>query len=550
MKLSPATRAFLLCFACYAVSAVAQNATPQQIPQFSLDTERLLETEKLTIAGVDIPDRDLLLHVYAYNAFQPFWFGTRNIRDLVSLIDEAPDHGLISADYNIGSLRLILEHREKNPSTMITAEQDVLLTESLLLYTYHRRQGKIKPSTLDPDINYKRFTFHNDPPSEALRRLRGGGSLQEFMDTVAPPGPFYKGLQVWLRRYRQIASEGGWPRIPIGPTMRLGDASPRVAVVRQRLAVSGDLPQSADLSSTVFDAQLEEAVTVFQTRHALQNDGIVGQRTIVAMNVPVEDRINQIRTSLERVRWVNQEAVQTFVVVNIAGFRTFLFQDGEMKWSARAMVGRDYRQTPVFRGDMQYMEFNPTWTIPPTILRNDTLPAIKSDANYLASKGIRVLDRNGNEVDPLLPDWSQYSKSVPYTLVQDPGPENALGVVKFIFPNKHSVFLHDTPHRELFVKSERAFSSGCIRIQDPLELAERLLANTSYQASDVEAIVNSGQTQRIYLSKPVPVIITYLTASLDSDDNILFYRDIYSKDQQLLDALNGPVNREFPETQN
>ena len=193
---------------------------------------------------------------------------------------------------------------------------------------------------------------------------------------------------------------------------------------------------------------------MFQSRHALDTDGIVGQQTLAAMNVPVEMRIDQLRAALERLRWVNQEASRTFAAVNIAGFRAFFFRDGEMIWSARVMVGKIHRRTPVFRGDIQYMEFNPTWTIPPTILREDTLPAIKRDPNYLASKNIRVIDSNGRNVDPGTVDWERYSNSLPYTLQQDPGPNNALGTVKFIFPNRHAVFLHDTPHRELFARPD------------------------------------------------------------------------------------------------
>jgi murein L,D-transpeptidase YcbB/YkuD len=234
------------------------------------------------------------------------------------------------------------------------------------------------------------------------------------------------------------------------------------------------------------------------------------------------------------------------VAVNIASFRAFVYKDGNMEWSTRAMVGKDYRRTPVFRGDIRYMEFNPTWTIPPTILRDDTLPAIKRDPNYLASKNIRVIGSNGEFVDPQTVDWNRYTTMVPYTLRQDPGPDNALGTVKFIFPNKHAVFLHDTPHRELFDQPERAFSSGCIRIEHPLKLAEWLLDDENYPESVLQSIVDSRKTQRISLAQPIPVIITYLTASLDLDGNPLFFRDIYNFDAKVLQALDGPVVIELP----
>ena len=295
-----------------------------------------------------------------------------------------------------------------------------------------------------------------------------------------------------------------------------------------------------------FDEDLEKAVKTFQQRHSLDADGIVGKQTIASMNVPVEQRIDQLRASLERLRWVNQEAADTLVAVNIAGFKAFFFEGGELKWTTRAMVGKTYRRTPVFRGDIQYMEFNPTWTIPPGILQNDTLPAIKRDPNYLASKNIRVIDRNGKFVDPATVDWNQYSNGVPYTLRQDPGLNNSLGTVKFIFPNKHFVFLHDTPHRELFDRPERAFSSGCIRVEDPLTLAELLLNDPEYQRSDLQAVVDSRKTQRISLANTIPVLILYLTASVDESGNVLFYKDIYDRDSKVLAALDGDIKIDLP----
>jgi murein L,D-transpeptidase YcbB/YkuD len=335
--------------------------------------------------------------------------------------------------------------------------------------------------------------------------------------------------------------------VPEGPTLRLDDQDSRVVAIRRRLATTSDLPAGANTNSPVFNRELELAVKGFQARHALDDDGIVGKQSIAAMNIPVETRVDQLRISLERLRWVNQEAVDTMVAVNIAGFRAFFFKDGELEWSTRAMVGKNYRKTPVFRGDIAYLEFNPTWTIPPGILRNDTLPAIKKNPNYLASKNIRVIDRNGKFVDPSTVDWNQYSKGVPYTLRQDPGPNNSLGTVKFIFPNEHFVFLHDTPHRELFSHSERAFSSGCVRIEDPLKLAELVLDDpVKYNRSKLEAIVASRETQRIHPSPKMPVVILYLTASIDPGGKVRFYKDVYNRDQKVLAALNGPVIIDVP----
>jgi len=520
-----------------AVSAIADTT----LEQVSSDIEQLLGQDNLIIEGEEILAQEIIRHVYQDNAYKPYWTDESNIRELMQLIEEAPDHGLNPADYNIDQLRRVLAERSSNPTAHIAAEADIMLTESLLRYGYHRRLGKVKASSLDPDINFRREAFRDQPPSKTLNEILEAPSLQGFIDLAAPSGPYYRGLQAWLRDYRQLAARGGWPTVPEGPTIRKGDVDSRVVQIRARLAVTGDLAEGASARSDEFDAALKASVAVFQARHALDADGIVGKQTIAAMNVPVEQRIDQLRVSLERLRWVNQEAADTLVAVNIASFRAFFIRNGEMTWTTRAMVGKTYRKTPVFSGDIRYMEFNPTWTIPPGILRNDTLPAIKRDPGYLASKNIRVLDNKGNTIDPATVDWNQYSRGIPYTLRQDPGPWNSLGTVKFIFPNQHFVFLHDTSHRELFDRPERAFSSGCIRIENPLKLAELLLNDDSYQQADLEAIVASRKTRRINLEKTVPVVIAYLTAGIDLDGKLLFFKDVYKRDQRVLDALNGAV---------
>ena len=532
----------LLCLALTGFDAHAQTDATQPLPEVNRDIQQLLQSEDLHIGDVEILAQEIILELYRENGFGPYWTKTHDIRELLELIEESPDHGLMPADYGREQLRRTLSERESNPSAEIEAETDILLSESLLRYGYHRRLGKVKASSLDPDINFKRHAFRNQPPGKTMHEILDAPSMHKFIEMAAPSGPYYRRLQYYLDQYRDIATAGGWPMVAEGPTLRKGDTDPRVATIRARLAISGDLPPGVNTASTGFDAALAGAVRKFQARHALDADGIVGKQTLASMNVPVEYRIDQLRVSLERLRWVNQEAAETLVAVNIASFRAAFFKHGQLAWSTRAMVGKTYRKTPVFRGDIAYMEFNPTWTIPPGILRNDTLPSIKRDPNYLASKNIRVIDNKGKTVDPASVNWNQYSNGVPYTLRQDPGPNNSLGTVKFIFPNEHFVFLHDTPHRELFDRPERAFSSGCIRIQDPLRLAELLLDDPEqHSRSDLQAIVASRETQRINVRPKVPVIITYLTASVDLDGNVMFFKDLYNRDQKVLDALNGRV---------
>jgi murein L,D-transpeptidase YcbB/YkuD len=538
------TRLFAVLLSCAVVvgQPTPGRAESPTAADVSGELQRQLEADSSDIAGERILGRDILLQAYRENAFGPFWTEAADIRELLELVGNATDHGLNPDDYGEDAIRRALSEAPQNPSSAAVARTDILLTESLMRYGYHRRFGKIKANSLDPDINYRRETFKDQHPGTTLRQALGAPSLEGFIDEVAPAGPVYRALQSWLKRYREIEANGGWPTVPEGPTVRLGDRDPRISWLRERLGVTGELPPTATADPESFDAALEHAVKVFQKRHALEPDGIVGRNSLAALNVPVGQRIDQLRLSLERLRWVNQEAATTLVAVNIAGYRAFFFKGGALAWEARAMVGKIYRQTPTFRGEMAYLEFNPTWTIPPGILRNDTLPAIQRDPGYLASNNIRVLDGNGREVDASSVDWNRYRDSVPFILRQDPGPNNSLGTVKFIFPNPHFVFLHDTPHRELFDRPERAFSSGCIRVEDPLALAELILNDpVNYPRSTLESIVGSRKTRRIHLADKVPVLIVYLTASIDDDGGLLLYRDIYGRDAKALQALDGPV---------
>lgn len=538
------TLAFLL--AVTPGTALAQNNTGVE-NQPNPVIETLLADKNLQIEGTRILAEQTILDVYRDNGFRPMW--TRpQVESLLRMIKTAPDHGLDPADYSADALFVVLTQWLQDRSDEARARAEILLTESLLRYAYHRRYGKVEANQIDPDINFRRETLDGQAVSKNVHDAMASASLDSFIEGAAPSGPYYRKLQDWLGVYRRIQAEGGWPTVPDGPTLRAGDQDPRVAAIRARLAASDDLVSGGGNKPSYFDEALKGAVRDFQAQHKLDADGVVGKMTIAAMNVPVETRADQIRISLERLRWVGQEHAETIVAVNIAGFEALFFKDGELAWTTPVMVGKTYRKTPVFRGDIAYMEFNPTWTIPPGILRNDTLPAIKRDPGYLASKEIEVIDRKGKVVDPNSVNWSQYKNSVPYTLRQKPGPHNSLGTVKFIFPNEHFVFLHDTPHRELFDRAQRAFSSGCIRVQDPLRLAELLLDDPAkYNRSSLQAIVDSRKTQRVSLKPKIPVAILYLTAGLDHQGHITFMKDIYGRDQAVLDGLDGPVILDFPD---
>lgn len=527
-------------------AALAQDAVAEVLNQ---RMEQLLFGGDLQIHGAPIAAREVLPGIYARRDFRPLWTSEARIDELLDLLATAPAHGLETEDYYLEELQALRANRNSSGSASDVADLDILLTESLVRFGYHQVFGKVNPSSRDSNINFRREFLSDQGPVESVPRIIASGKpLEQQLAEAIGRRPVYAALQARLAEYRAIQAAGGWEVVPPGGTLRVGDEDERVVALRKRLRATGDLPEGADLASMQFDAGLERAVMAFQERHALGADGIVGNASYAALNVPVQTRIDQIRLSLERLRWVQQEVGPDFLAVNIAGFRVFFVRNGELAWVSRAMVGKPYRQTPVFRGDIQYMELNPTWTIPPGILRNDILPAVKRDPGYLAKTNISVIDRDGRKVDPATVNWQAYSRGVPYTLRQEPGPDNALGRIKFIFPNRHFVFLHDTPSRGLFDRPERTFSSGCIRVENPFELAELLVEDQEqWDQAALDRVIESRQTRRIHLKDPMPVLILYLTASIDMAGQVRFYRDVYSRDAELLEALDGDVSIELPE---
>jgi len=344
------------------MASAADEAVSEAINQ---RMEELLFSGDLEIDGAAIAARELLPQIYASRNFLPLWNSDTRIQEFLAVLDTAPDHGLELEDYYVDPLRTMVAQPHSKRRALDIADLDILLTESLIRFGYHQRFGKVNPGSLDANINFKReFLPGREPVSSIQSVVETPRPLQEQLHEAIPRGPVYVALQKHLAQYRAMAAAGGWPTVPAGPTLRPGDRDARVVALRQRLAVTGDLPASADLTSDLFDASLQDAVETFQKRHALASDGMVGQQSLMALNVPVQDRIDQIRLSLERLRWVQSELSEAFVVVNIAGFQVFLIRQQQLVWIARAMVGTPYRQTPVFRGNIRYLELNPTWTIP------------------------------------------------------------------------------------------------------------------------------------------------------------------------------------------
>jgi murein L,D-transpeptidase YcbB/YkuD len=340
----------------------------------------------------------------------------------------------------------------------------------------------------------------------------------------------YQRLQDALSRYEQMAIAGGWPAIPEGPTIEPGSADSRVAAVARRLVASGDLSASIPQLDT-YDDQMRSAVLRFQERHGLEPDALIGKHTLGALNVPVEKRIAQIRINLERTRQVFAAQRDDFLLVNVPAFTVTLFREGEARVMTRVIVGETDKQTPLFEAPLKHVVLNPTWTVPRKIASEELLPRIRADVGFLTRNGYDVIDRDGSAVNPSDIEWTSLHKNnFPYTLVQRPGPLNELGRIKFIFPNDYGVCMHDTPKKFLFARDLRAFSHGCVRMEDPVEFAGHLLGPEGWTSERVAAQLETNKTQTIVLAKPLPVVLVYLTAEADDNGTVYFYRDIYDRD--------------------
>jgi murein L,D-transpeptidase YcbB/YkuD len=503
--------------------------------------EQIRSTGALQIDGAQIASITVLPELYEKNGFRLLWTNPQNTDDLFAAIKTIDADGLHPEDYHFTEIEKMRAQIDPNTSSdpALLADYDLLLTDSLIRMGYHLIFGKVDPEDHHPHWNLA-VEIDDDRPAIYIQEMLDAGNLAKEIEGLRPQHIIYGKFKSALKKYRAFQINGGWEPVPTGPTLKKGMQDGRVLLMRKRLNITGDLSREAS-DSEIFDDLLEQTVKRFQTRHHLTADGVVGQQTLEALNVPVENRIDQIRINLERSRWVLHAISDQFVIADIAGFEVFVYKDDEIIWTSRVQVGRPYRRTPVFKSDITYLELNPTWTVPPGILAKDIIPAVKKDPNYLKDRNIRVIERTGKVINQDTIDWSKYSgRNFPYQLRQDPGPDNAMGLIKIMFPNKHLVFIHDTPSKSLFERTDRTFSSGCIRTEKPFELAEILLDDPAkWNQESFKRILDSGRTQTVRLPKPVPVLLFYWTAASEPDGSVRFKKDPYNRDAEVLEGLNG-----------
>lgn len=496
---------------------------------------------RLQAGGESVVEPRLVMALYERAGFRPLWTDGGTVAVLMEWIERSRREGLNPLDYHRAAL---------GRTDLDAVDRELLLSDALATLALHFSAGKADPARLFKTWNYRPQLGCTLTVDALLSAIRSGG-IDDLLTRLLPEG-IYPALRAALARYREIEERGGWPTIPPGPSLRPGMRDPRVVVLRRHLAIAGDWEGDAGTEPEAFDSALVEAVRRFQRRHLLADDGVVGRRTLAALNVPISRRIQQLRINLERLRWLYHSLPEEFLGVDLAGFQLHLRKDRRSLWSSPIQVGKPYWQTPVFRDLVTYIDINPTWTVPRSILRRELAPRLLEDPpGFLARRNMELLLPDGRVVDPATVDWTTITpENFPFILRQRPGPRNALGRIKFMFPNPYHVYLHDTPSKALFRRPRRAFSHGCIRVAKPLELAEILLAPNGPQwtRARIQALIDGGRTRTVVLKQPMPILIVYLTAvpDVETPELVQFRPDLYRRDPRVLRALDRTPREKAP----
>jgi len=463
--------------------------------------------------------------------------------ELIGYIRKVNEHGLQASDFH---LTLIEKYAGRIQSMIPMPAEDImkleiLLTDAFMLLGSQLHYGKVDPEKEGADwqIDRKEAELRLD---EKLENALARNDLGNTLNQLAPNYRSYWIMKNELAFFSSMINQS-WPQLKYVQTIKPGETNQLLPKIRARLMhLRYEL---SDSTSAQYDEELQKHLKIFQKERGLNPDGEIGKGTLEMLNSRPEQLINQLRVNMERFRWLPVKLTNKHIIVNIANFRLDMIEGVDTLISMRAIVGNEYRKTPVFNDLMTYIVFSPTWIVPPTILKMDVIPELLKGPAYLQQKNMRLLRLNGTEIDYNDIDWSTISRNrFPYMVQQRPGNENALGRVKFMFPNKHNIYIHDTPTKGYFARDDRALSSGCIRVQNPFELARLLLSDSPEWTSErIRAAMESVSQQNVHLKTPIDVALLYLTAWGDGQGRIQFRKDIYSRDETVQNALN-----EKPET--
>jgi murein L,D-transpeptidase YcbB/YkuD len=487
---------------------------------------------------------------YERREFAPAWInGTKpraQLDQLVNALKSASHEGLDPELYNVA---LLEQRREDAGKGFLTSKGfeiesagslDVWLTYLYMKYASDLADGLSDLAHADPTWQIKPEKFD---PAAHLEQALQDDTVDTSLLKLTPENQQYRALRQVLADYRTMAANGGWTKIPATARLKPGLRSLHVPTVAARLAASGDFKGSVPPAgqAAVYSDDLHESVKRFQRRHGLMDDGIVGPPTIAEMNVPIEARIRQVELNLERWRWLPRALGDRHILVNIPEYRLEVWEGGQVPVTMKVVVGKSDTPTPIFNDEMTYLVFSPYWNVPPDIAQGETLPEVMKDPGFLARMNMEVVDTKGQAIDPLSIDLSDPTQ---YRFRQRPGAANSLGLVKFMFPNQYNVYLHDTPSDSLFARASRSFSHGCVRLEQPLALAEYILRDQpEWTKARIEEAMQANEERTVKLRAPIPVYLGYWTARVSPDGVMQFRKDVYGIDAKQTALLGDRLQR-------
>jgi murein L,D-transpeptidase YcbB/YkuD len=533
------------------VGLLIQNGYSSQITdQIRIRLESDQPGEKIEIRGTSLKSIDEIQRFYVNRNFEEIWSKNGILTELAYEmrfeIYQSQFDGLNPKDYNIELMELFFSTFESNKKSRIVnnpgdvADLDLLLSDAFFYLSRHLELGKIDPASLKSDWEITSKTKKVDFGALLTEGYKAG-DIRRQLEKLYPDFAMYKKGREVLRALdeRRKVDTLNWKRIKIDKTIKLGEESNSISVLRQRLKFWGYLNDYPLISEKLYDSTMWLGIKSFQKNNGMESDGAIGRMTAQALNASPSDLMDKAAVNLERLRWL-PDTVKTgeFILVNIANFQLDFLSNADTLLSARVIVGKQYHESPIFTAEMSYIVFSPYWNIPYSITKNEIMPSVRRNSNYLIQKNMEVVTSSGKVVDPKTINWS--AKSFPYMVRQKPGGSNSLGLVKFMFPNKHSVYIHDTPSRTLFEKEDRALSHGCIRIENPADFAALLLKNDpNWNSIKIDAAMHQSKEQIVKLDRNIPVVILYLTFWADSMGNGHFRPDIYQRDEEVIMALRN-----------
>jgi murein L,D-transpeptidase YcbB/YkuD len=453
--------------------------------------------------------------------------------DALEFIADSASHGLNPNHYHFDLLQQLEPELNESEAHLF----DLILSDGLLKLIRDMSAGRLDPNVVDPKWSIPRVSFN---ATTFLQQALSSNNFKASLSSLIPGSQLYLQLKAAAVRYQNYVELGGWHKIPATPELRAGDEHINISAIRDRLSFEDEsINQPRPSKLNYYDKELQQLIKQFQRRHGLNADGIIGPLTIRAMNVSAADRLLQININLERLRWLPDDLGDRYIMVNLANYRLTAIEDDRVKLDMRVIVGKTKRSTPSFSSQMTHVVLNPKWYVPNKLARMDLLPKQQASPGYFERYNFRVFnyqDGNKIEISPDSVDWQAMSeKHFPYSLVQDPGKKNALGRMKFVMPNPWRIYLHDTPSKSLFNRSQRNFSSGCIRVEDPLALAGFSLSRNHMQLPLLD-IISSNENYSAKLEQPLSVYAIYVTVWLNGNE-VMFSPDNYQRDQRMAKYL-------------